>query len=50
MANVYYKITEDFSKSLSDYIEYVADWDYFSKIIKRNPSIVKIDKILFFHD
>lgn len=30
--------------------EYAADWDYFNDILKVNPSIVKIDKILFVHN
>ena len=29
---------------------YAADWDYFNDILKTNPSIVKIDKILFVHN
>jgi len=29
---------------------YAADWDYFNKILEQNPSIVKIDKILFVHN
>jgi glycosyltransferase involved in cell wall biosynthesis len=31
-------------------IGYAADWDYFNDILKINPSIVKIDKILFVHN
>lgn len=29
---------------------YTADWDYFNEILEQNPSIVKIDKILFVHN
>ena len=31
-------------------IGYAADWDYFDGILKTNPSIVRIDKILFVHN
>jgi hypothetical protein len=29
---------------------YAADWDYFDGILKTNPSIARIDKILFVHN
>ena len=31
-------------------VGYAADWDYFNNILKTNPSIIKIDKILFVHN
>ena len=29
---------------------YDADWNYFDDILKTNPSILKIDKVLFVHN
>jgi hypothetical protein len=29
---------------------YSADWDYFNSILRLNPSIIKINKILFVHN
>jgi len=31
-------------------IGFAADWNYFSDVIKKNPSIIKINKILFVHN
>lgn len=31
-------------------IKFAADWDYISEILQLNPSIYKIDKILFVHN
>jgi glycosyltransferase involved in cell wall biosynthesis len=31
-------------------ISYGADWDYFEDVLKTNPSILKIDKVLFVHN
>jgi glycosyltransferase involved in cell wall biosynthesis len=31
-------------------VGYAADWDYFNDILKTNPSIEKINKILFVHN
>ena len=31
-------------------IGFAADWDYFSSVLKKNPSTIKINKILFVHN
>lgn len=33
-----------------NHISYSADWDYFSDLLKINPSVFKIDKVLFVHN
>lgn len=44
-------IKSDIAKSVGfNSLGYAADWDFFEQILKTNPTIHKIDKILFVHN
>jgi hypothetical protein len=44
-------VKSDIAKSIGfKSVSYSADWDYFSEILSTNPSIKKIDKVLFVHN
>lgn len=44
-------VKSEISKNVGfNHISYAADWEYFNEILLRNPTVSKIDKILFVHN
>jgi hypothetical protein len=44
-------VKSELAKSIGfNSVSYSADWDYFNEILSTNPSIKKINKVLFVHN